>query len=1036
MAPLSYWMAYQLRFEFAIPIAYQAVFRETVLVVIAARVASFGVLGLFRGWWRSAGIYDLIDLLKASVIASSAIMLLLAVTGDLSRVPRSILVLDWLGSVFLFGGARFGVRILREEWLARQQAAGGTTTLILGGGSAADQLLRHMRLDPNMRLRPVGLLDDDPTKKGIRLHGVRVLGPTVELKRHAIQCRARLLVIAIPSATRPQLRRLVDLCMGTGLDFKIVPSLGELIDGRVRLANLREVRIEDLLGRDPVNLDLSLVTADLRGKAILVTGGAGSIGAELARQIAGYRPRCLILLDQAESALYFAELELRKSRAELNLKVVVADVTDRGAVRDVFYQHRPDYVFHAAAYKHVPMMESNVVQAIRNNVIGTYNVAIEAVAHGAAKFILVSTDKAVRPSSVMGATKRIAERLTLGLPEFCHAETDFRAVRFGNVLGSEGSVIPLFKRQLAAGQPLTVTHPDVTRYFMTIPEAVQLMLQAAALPEAAGRISMLEMGEAIRIVDLAENLIRLAGLEPYRDVQIVFTGLRPGEKLHEELSSDLESSYPTAVSKVRITQVQETDGQSVAEGLLDLISTLGCGDQEVILDRLRTLVPESVAPLRRPTLTPALNGDREADHAGLLHEGQRNGSPGARRIWLSPPHMSGRESSYVAEAFATNWIAPLGPQVDAFEQEFCAAIGAAHGAALSSGTAALHLALQLVGVGAGDEVFVSTLTFAASVNPIRYLGATPVFIDSDRESWNMDPGLLREALAEHARAGRLPRALVLVHLYGQSADIEPILDACNDYGVPVIEDAAEALGATYRDRSPGTFGVFGAFSFNGNKILTTSGGGMLVGDCADAIARARNLASQARDPAPHYEHSTIGYNYRMSNVLAGIGRGQLNVLQQRVAARRRNFEFYRKALGAIPGIEFMPEAPWGRHTRWLSCCTVEPAKFGADREAVREALEAANIEARPVWKPMHLQPAFRQFPVFGGSVGASLFTNGLCLPSGSSMTSTELERVAGVIIDLFENCQRPAARMLSPPDIRIPNRPSPWRPDRKTILPA
>lgn len=369
----------------------------------------------------------------------------------------------------------------------------------------------------------------------------------------------------------------------------------------------------------------------------------------------------------------------------------------------------------------------------------------------------------------------------------------------------------------------------------------------------------------------------------------------------------------------------------------------------------------------------------------------------ADRIFLSPPHMGGQELALVQGAFAANWIAPVGPDVDAFEREFTEATGCGHAVALSSGTAALHLALILEGVGPGDDVFVSTFTFSASVNPIVYQGARPVFIDSEVTSWNMDPVLLERALADRANTGTLPKAVMVTHIYGQSADLDPIMAACERYGVTLIEDAAEVLGATYKGRAPGTFGTFGGFSFNGNKIITTSGGGMLTSHDGDAIAHARKLATQARDPAPHYEHTEIGYNYRLSNILAAIGRGQLLVLDDRVEARRRNFDFYVDALGDVPGIGFMPEAPWGRHTRWLSCVTIDPARFGADREAVRLALEAENIEARPVWKPMHRQPVFSSSTVYGGSVADGLFAQGLCLPSGSSLTSANLERVVEVI---------------------------------------
>lgn len=367
------------------------------------------------------------------------------------------------------------------------------------------------------------------------------------------------------------------------------------------------------------------------------------------------------------------------------------------------------------------------------------------------------------------------------------------------------------------------------------------------------------------------------------------------------------------------------------------------------------------------------------------------------RIYLSPPHMSGREQAYIREAFDTNWIAPLGPNVDAFEREFREALGVGHAAALSSGTAALHLALRLAGVGPGDEVLVSTLTFCASVNPILYVGARPVFVDSDEESWNMDPGLFEAELNARAARGALPKAVVLVHLYGQSADLDPLLESSRRYGVPLIEDAAESLGATYKGRQTGSFGLCGVFSFNGNKIVNTSGGGMLVSEDGAFIDHARKLATQARDPAPHYEHTEIGYNYRMSNVLAGIGRAQLEVLPERVEARRRNFAAYAGALADVPGLTFMPEPAWGRATRWLTCVLIEPSLFGADRERIRLALEEENIEARPLWKPMHMQPVYAGHEAALTGVAERLFARGLCLPSGSSLSDADRDRVIHAI---------------------------------------
>jgi len=369
------------------------------------------------------------------------------------------------------------------------------------------------------------------------------------------------------------------------------------------------------------------------------------------------------------------------------------------------------------------------------------------------------------------------------------------------------------------------------------------------------------------------------------------------------------------------------------------------------------------------------------------------------QILLSTPHMGDSERQYVEEAFKTNWIAPLGPNVDAFERELAEMVGAPHAAALSSGTAALHLGLRLLGVGAGDKVFCSTLTFAASANPIVYQGAEPVFIDSDHDSWNMSPRALERAFESARREGWMPKAVIIVCLYGQSADMDPLMALCRQYGVPVLEDAAESLGATYKGKASGTFGRLGAYSFNGNKIITTSGGGMLVSEDPDLIAKARFLATQARDPAPHYQHSEIGFNYRMSNILAGVGRGQLHVLRSRVEARRQVFQAYRDALSDLDCITWMPEPAWSYSTHWLTACTIAP-RAGTDRHTLMQHLAAELIEARPLWKPMHLQPVFqgcRYFAHDDASVSDQLFDQGICLPSGSNMSAGDVARIVDVI---------------------------------------
>ncbi|MDT3497754.1 aminotransferase class I/II-fold pyridoxal phosphate-dependent enzyme [Bacillus toyonensis] len=377
-----------------------------------------------------------------------------------------------------------------------------------------------------------------------------------------------------------------------------------------------------------------------------------------------------------------------------------------------------------------------------------------------------------------------------------------------------------------------------------------------------------------------------------------------------------------------------------------------------------------------------------------------------KRIYLSSPHMSGNEQKYVQNAFDTNWVAPLGPNVDGFERELASFVGVKGGTAVSSGTAAIHLALRLLGIQKGDTVFCSSFTFVASANPIVYLGAEPVFIDSEPETWNMSPSALAHALYEANKVGNLPKAIVLVHLYGQSAKLDEILSLCHQYNVPIVEDAAESLGSTYKGRASGTFGKFGVYSFNGNKIITTSGGGMLVSNDVEALERARFLATQAKDPAPHYEHSEIGYNYRISNILAGIGRGQLEVLEDRVRARRFIYKRYYEALSHMPGFYFMPELEHTRPNRWLTTLTIDEKESGISIEKLLRILAEENIEARPMWKPLHMQSLFKEKKYYPHSknedVSQYLFQSGICLPSGSNMLAEDQQRVIQSILKAVE----------------------------------
>lgn len=595
----SYAAAFLLAYSGRMTIDAAQSFGMTLGLLVILRLAAFAALGLHRGFYKHFGLSDLITLFEAVTTGTLSFVGVLLALGWMHAVPWTVPVVDWMITFLLAGGERLAIRYALEGRLSRNTRWNRTAkrVLVVGAGEAAERLIRQLSHDTDGALRAVALVDDDTGKKGRRLHGVPVVGTLDELEDVVCHEQIALVIIAISRLSPEHMRRIVTRCLAAKVDFKRLPSMHEMLQGTAKPGALTDVTLEHLLVREPVAFDEETVSRDLGGSVVLITGAAGSVGSELARQVVRARPSKLVLVDQAESPLYFVDLELRQAHPELEIATIIADITDQETVEGVFGEHKPDHVFHAAAYKHVPLMEANVGEAVRNNVWGTLCVARCAARFKARKFVLISTDKAVRPSSVMGATKRVAERIVLGLPSLQKSGTEMRAVRFGNVLGSEGSVVPLFRKQLTAGNPLTVTHPDVRRYFMTITEAAQLVLHATALSDAARRITMLDMGEPVRILELAENLIRLSGLEPHRDVPIVFTGLRPGEKLHEELMSSVERTVPTSVEKVSIVETDEVDGEAVQQAVERLLATVAHGEKAKTLGCLRELVPECVAPL-------------------------------------------------------------------------------------------------------------------------------------------------------------------------------------------------------------------------------------------------------------------------------------------------------------------------------------------------------------------------------------------------------------------------------------------------------
>ncbi|HEV3362718.1 MAG TPA: aminotransferase class I/II-fold pyridoxal phosphate-dependent enzyme [Acidimicrobiia bacterium] len=1208
----------------------------TVLVQVIAGLAT----GLYLGRWR-LGSFDEVSALVRTVSAVTSFVFLVELRLSDRFIPLSAVVGGGVIAFVLMGAARYLIRSYDEE-RRRPRGPDVHRLLIFGAGDAGAQIVASLLRDPSSPYLPVVLLDDDPTKRHLRIMGVPVMGDRTRLAEAADEHQADTLLVALPSASAHLIRELSDLARDAGLDIKVLPGLGELVEGHVAVGDIRTPTAEDLLGRHPVDTDVASIAHYLRGRRVLVTGAGGSIGSELCRQIAQFEPANLIMVDRDESALHAVQLSI-EGRALLDSPdLVLLDLRDRDGMERLLRQRRPEVIFHAAALKHLPLLERFPGEAVQSNVWVTAQLLAAAADIGVQKFVNISTDKAADPISVLGYSKRIAERLTAHFAE--HAAGSFVSVRFGNVLGSRGSVLHAFRAQIEAGGPVTVTDPEVTRYFMTVHEAVQLVIQAAAVngeDRQGGEALVLDMGEPVLLEDVARRLIAESG----RPIEIVHTGLRPGEKLHEALFGEAEhvvrrvhplishvpvppldpdaltkfdpglpaakliaqlrdlctadipgstsgpagvgsrpgTNRPAPAAKFRpvtpaprsalrssaaaapsprprrrrgvslvtpmcseavkravdlavaatvlvlslpvlaivavLVRLQMggpvlfrqarlgryaqsfkvvkfrtmTDGRDAQGRLLpdeERLTRLGRFLRTFSLDELpqlwnvlrgeMSLVGPRPLPVtyvrrytpseyRRHTVRPGLTGWAQVhgrndvgweerfvldvwyvDHRslwldariaartamavlrrrGISAQGQATmtelrpprtataapptpvqgsavgpASSGAAnpapaepaRIWLSPPDIRTQERVSLLAALESGWVAPVGPDLDAFEAELAERCGVSHAVALSSGTAALHLALLQVGVGPGDDVLVPTATFAATANAVTYCGARPCFIDADPVTWQISPALLAADLAERGSSGRLPAAVITVDLYGGCANYDAILAVCAEYGVPVVEDAAEALGATFNGRPAGSFGAAGVLSFNGNKIITTSSGGALLCHEEAAADRARYLATQARRPVAHYEHTEIGFNYRLSNLLAAFGRGQLATLDQRIARRRAIQARYRAAFADVAGIAFPAADPAGTTNAWLTCITLEPGVSPLGPDELRMELETANIETRRLWKPMHAQPVFCSHPARLDGTADRLFATGLCLPTGSGMSEDDVERVVAAV---------------------------------------
>ncbi len=594
--PLALYLAYFLRFDTTIPAEFFVQFKWTILIFIVIRILINFLFGLYKRLWRYMGIHDFLTIFKSISLGSLVIITLIIYLSKYSEQfralmilnhPRSVFVIEWLFSLLFVGGTRSLVRIYREVYI--KKVVEQKEVLIIGAGNAGEMLVRDIQRNPQLGYHPVGFVDDDINKVGDCIHNIKILGTLKDIPEIVQKKNIKEIIIAIPSASSKIMRKVVDYCQNTGCIYKTMPGINDIVDGRITIKQIRNVEIDDLLGREKIVLDIPAISSYLDGKVIMITGAGGSIGSELARQVVNFKPKVMIMIDNNENSIHFMDSEFELYKKQLSINAIVEDVIDESHMRKIMKKYQPQVIFHAAAHKHVSLMEKFPEKAIRNNVLGTLCMCKLAIEVRVEKFILISTDKAVNPTNIMGASKHIAELIIQGMNS--HKKTKFMSVRFGNVLGSSGSVIPIFKRQILRGGPITVTHPDVKRYFMTIPEAVQLVIQSGAIGEH-GSIFVLDMGEPVKIVDLAKELVRLSGLREGEDIEIVYIGLRPGEKMDEELFNKEEGISLTRYKKIFMARTSAVDFNKLIRDINELENIAKTDNREKLIAKIKEMVPE------------------------------------------------------------------------------------------------------------------------------------------------------------------------------------------------------------------------------------------------------------------------------------------------------------------------------------------------------------------------------------------------------------------------------------------------------------
>ena len=967
------------------------------LLVVPIRSLGLVLLGPFKSSLRHADVHELLAIVKAVTLSSVIIAGVLPRAGILrSDFSLAFFVLDWALLILLLGTFHFGARLYRSELWIRSKTV--KQVAIVGAGDAGMTLVRELISDPTSRCRPVAIFDDDPKTHGTTICGIPVAGSVNELSSLPREKRVEEVLICIPSATQSEMSRIVSICCRASLPVRTLPALAEILDGTVSPRDLRSLRVEDLLQREELRPDPQQIEEVVKNQVVLITGAGGSIGSELSRQIAAGSPETLLLLDKTENSLFYIHRELQERFPSLQLKPLLCDVSRRMHVEEIIHSEKPDVVFHAAAYKHVGLLELHPMEGIRNNVLGTRNVAVAALKNGVKRFVNISTDKAVNPENYMGLSKKLTE---LCIQELSgrNGSTRFMNVRFGNVAGSTGSVLRLFWDQIQKGEPIRVTDPRATRYFMSIPEAVHLILRAARQGRG-GETFVLEMGEPINIYELAKSMSLLAGLTPGKELPIYFVGLREGEKVDEELWADWEVPVPSSQKGVLMIPTHDPHSDGIVSRIDGMEVLVNRGDRQALDESLGDLFPRFIEK-RRSAVPISGNGSAKTKTMTRFPEARV-------KIPLSKPDIGEREIAIVTEVLQSGRLS-LGPKLQEFEEKFAKYVGTKYAVATNSGTSALHLCIRALGIGPGDEVITTPFSFVASTNCILFEGATPAFVDIDPSTLNIDPDRLRSFLRDNClrdarqRAlidrsnGRTVKAILPVHVFGVPCDMTPILALAREYGLHVIEDACEALGAEYCGRRAGTFGDAATFAFYPNKQITTGEGGMVVTNDENLAKHCRSMRNQGRgEDSSWLSHARLGYNYRLSEMQCALGIAQLERVTELLEARKRVAAAYRVALARIPHLLLPSELEDMKRSWFVYVVQLDLPAPKTVRDRVMARLREQGVECQAYFPAIHKQPHIAEAsrlpaePLYCAEEAAD---RSIALPFYPSLSDSEIEHV-------------------------------------------